>query len=102
MASATPCTRHDRAGSDDPHLRDVLATASARAGRDLSPLLGSLYDYDGSLLATWRDAAARESFAEMLTAAWQASGADGRILNLVACDEDYDFQEDVVDNGADA
>ena len=101
MRMTTPCTRHDRAGIDDPLLRDVLANASARAGRDLSPSLCSLYDYDGSLLATWQDAAARETFSETLTAAWQGSVEDGRILHLVSCDDSYDFQEDVVDNGAD-
>jgi len=101
MTRSPPCTRHDRAGIDDPMLRDVLADASTRAGRNLSGLLRALYNHDGQLLATWRDAAARDRFAASLTASWQARTGNGRILNLAPSDEGYDYQEDVVDSDAD-
>lgn len=101
MSSSVPCTRHDQAGTDDPILRAVLAEASRRAGRNLDPLIRALYNYDGQLLATWRDPAAREVGAEALTGAWQERMGETRILHLVPTEEDYDYQEDVVDNGAD-
>jgi predicted restriction endonuclease len=101
MRKETPCIRHDRAGVDDPRLRDVLADASARAGRDLSLVLRSLYDYDDNLLASWRDHAARLAFSGTLTAAWRDRVEEGRILHLILSNDGYDYQEDVVDNGAD-
>jgi hypothetical protein len=101
MQMETPCTRHDRAGIGDPRLRAVLADANTRAGRDLSPVLRSLYDYDDHLLVTWRDRAARLAFSAMLTDAWHERVADGRILHLIPSDDGYDYQEDVVDNGMD-
>jgi hypothetical protein len=83
-------------------LRAVLADAGKRAGRDLRPLLRSLYNYDGQLLATWQDADAREAGSSALSAAWQERMGESWILHLVPSDEDYDYQEDVVDNGADS
>ena len=51
--------------------------------------------------AWWRDADARVTGADALTAAWQERMGETRILHLVPTEEDYDYQEDVVDNGAD-
>lgn len=100
MQMKPPCTRHDRAGTDDPRLRAVLADASARAGQDLSPVLRSLYDHDEQLLVTWRDCMARMAFSTMLTTAWRDHSEGGQILHLIPSDDGYDYQEDVVDNGA--
>lgn len=101
MSALPPCTRHDRPGAEDADLRDVLGEASRRAGRDCGPLLRALSNYDGRLLATWRDAAARQISRQALGDAWKDRTGDGTVLHLVPSDEEYDYQEDVVDNGAD-
>jgi hypothetical protein len=101
MLAQIPCTRHDRTGTADPLPGSVLAQASKHAERDIAPLLRSLYAYDGELVATWRDFASREAGLPALSAAWQACMGDTRMLHLVPHDEDYDYQEDVVDNGTD-
>ena len=101
MSALIPCTRHDRPGADDPLLREILADASHRAGRDLGGELVALYDYAGQLLASWRDAAARAASSNALGAAWRSRMGDASLLHLVPSEEDYDYQEDVVDNGAD-
>jgi hypothetical protein len=98
----TPCIRHDRVGTDNPLLREILADAGTRTAADLNPFVRALYDYDGHLLATWRNTDARERYAGALTAAWRARMGGSSILHLVPSDDDYDYQEDVVDNGADA
>ncbi len=98
---SVPCTRYDRSGTDDPVLREVLRDAGVRAGRDLSPYLRALYTHNDELIATWRARPDRATWSEMLSAAWRDKVGESRILHLIPTDDDYDFQEDVVDNGAD-
>ena len=101
MAERPLCTRHDRPGTEDPELLAILGDAETRAGRELGGLLAVMYNHDGQLLATWRNTEARDLFAPALTAAWQDAMDGAGILNLVPTDEQYDYQEDVMENPVD-
>jgi hypothetical protein len=98
MTKRPLCTRHNRAGTDDPELRILFADAEARAGRDLGGFLLVLNSHEGQLLATWRDEAVRAAYAPALSAAWRDASGDAAILNLVTTDDVYDYQEDVMEN----
>jgi hypothetical protein len=97
-----PCTRYDAPGDDDARLLSALALASRDGAHDLSTELLSLYDYKGVLLATWKDEQVRGAYQEELSRAWETVGGSGRTMHLLSVDEQYDYQEDVLDNVAEA
>lgn len=68
------------------------------SGGDLQTHLESLLDYDGCLWATWREPRARDDFSSVLTRAWVHVGGERGALHLVAVNDQYDYQEDVINN----
>lgn len=97
-----PCARFDRPGDQDGRLVASLDEASETVGIDLTTQIRSLYDYDGQLWATWNDEPTRSSYAHALTQAWHDAGGGQRTVHLLVVDEQYDYQEDVLDNVAES
>ena len=97
-----PCIKYDQPGTADKRLRTALSNASALAEADLGEHLHALYDYNGQLWATWRSDGPRRDHAVALTRAWCELAGDARVVHLVSVDEQYDYQEDVLDNVAQA
>lgn len=97
-----PCIKYDQAGTSNERLRTALRSASELAKADLDAHLLALYDYNDQLWATWRSDAPRKSHAEALTRAWRELAGNMRVAHLVSVDEEYDYQEDVLDNVAQA
>lgn len=94
----TPCIKFDQPGAADDRLRQALRAASELAKTDLGDHLDSLYDYDGQLWATWRSSTPRENHAGALTRAWVDLAGASRVVHLLSLDDQYDYQEDVLDN----
>lgn len=94
------CTRYDEPGDQNARLLAALHRASGESSEELSGHVTSLYDYDGQLWATWRSAEPREAHGEALTRAWKAVAGEQRVLHLLVVEEQYDYQEDVLDNVA--
>lgn len=97
-----PCIKHDQAGISDKRLRVALADANTLAGVDLGEHLHALYDFHDQLWATWRSDDPRKRHAAALTRAWRALAGEARVVHLVSVDDQYDYQEDVLDNVAQA
>lgn len=91
-----PCIRHGHPSAHDPRLVELLAAARELSGEDLRTHLESLLDYDGCLWATWREESARELFAPELTRAWERLGGEQGALHLIVVNDQYDYQEDVM------
>ena len=97
-----PCIKHDTPGVADKRLRTALGNAAKLAGHDLGQHLHALYDYQNQLWATWRADEPRKTYAGALTSAWRELAGDARVVHLVSVDDEYDYQEDVLDNVAQA
>ena len=97
-----PCIKYDQPGTADKRLRTALRNADKLAGTDLGPHLHALYDYNEQLWATWRADTSRKSHAAALTQAWRELADNARVVHLISVDDEYDYQEDVLDNVAQA
>ena len=98
-----PCIKYDQAGITDQRLLTALSNASKVSGADLRAYLHALYDYNDQLWATWKLDEPRKQHAATLTKAWrELVSGDARVVHLVSVDEPYDYQEDVLDNVAQA
>ena len=97
-----PCIRHGTSGIEDPRIKQALADARDRGGIAVENNLVSLVDYDGQLWATWRNAQLGQRHGPALADAWAQAGGERGALHLVRIDEDFDYQEDCMNDAAEA
>ena len=97
-----PCIRHGTSGIADSRITQALADARDRGGIAVENNLLSLVDYDGQLWATWANAQLGQRHGPALADAWAQAGGERGALHLVRIDEDFDYQEDCMNDAAEA
>ena len=97
-----PCIRHGTSGIEDPRIKQALAEARDRGAGAVEDDLVSLVDYDGQLWATWRNAQLRQHHGAALAKAWASVGGERGAVHLIRVDEDFDYQEDCMNEAAEA
>jgi hypothetical protein len=97
-AETIPCTRHGECGTRDEGLIELFRAAQHAAAANLAPHVRSLHVFNGQLWVTWKNGRSRSQFAAVFDQNWRTLGESGATIHLIPVDDDYDYQEDVINN----